>query len=173
MVIIGLLSIAVVGVMMVLAVMLVSLSLPARPPVETVTPPGLVLEPPTLSPPTLTPGPPFPGKVSFVPEEPIKGFSSCEWAGFRGMVRTDNGQASERVQVVVWGAGGSLLELDTSAADGSYELKFAKESSARKLWIQLYQNDVPVSMPISLEIQVDCQHGFQIYQVDWRAVEEQ
>ncbi len=120
---------------------------------------------PTANPPTATLGPPLPDDVRFIPETPVKGFSNCEAYGFRGLIKAD--VAYESVQVVVWQDGSTLLKLDSVDPTGHYHLEFTGQPAQRKVWIQVYQDDLPVSKPFPLEIQIDCQRGFQVYEIDW------
>lgn len=121
--------------------------------------------------PTPTTGSTVPSKIIFVAQEPIKGFSNCNKYGFTGSVKSGNGTQLEGVQIVVWEETAGLLALDSTNSKGAYSITFEGSPAARKLWVQVYQNDVPVSQPVLTEIQFDCQIGFQIYQIDWQQVE--
>ena len=33
------------------------------------------------------------------------------------------------------------------------------------------ENDLPVSQPVVVETQIDCQNGFQVYQIDWHKID--
>lgn len=161
------LTIAVMSVMVILITLLFDLSIPVNSVVAAPTRnPGLNL--PTAILPTATIGPPIPLKARFTPEEPITGFSNCNAYGFRGRVKSGSEPYPEAVQIVIWEEGSKLLALKTIDAVGEYDLQFAGKPNLRKLWLQLYQDDVPVSAPLPFVIQADCQVGFQIYQVDWQ-----
>lgn len=164
----SLLTIAVVLVMTILIALLLDLSTPVNSVVAAPTHhPSLNL--PTAVLPTAAIGPPIPLEVRFVPEEPVTGFSNCDAYGFRGSVKSGDEPYPKAVQVVIWEEDSKLLALETIDAAGEYNVQFAGKPELRKLWLQLYQDDVPVSTPLPLVIQVDCQNGFQIYQVDWQA----
>jgi hypothetical protein len=167
-IILGLLSAAVMVVMAVLGYLLLTLPAPAN----SVTPttsrrPALVL--PTAVAPTATSGPPpSPLEATFIAEEPVKGFSNCTGYGFGGVVKDVNGRGLAGRQVVVWEDQIGLLGVATTDAGGNYTLQFKGQPAPRKLWVQVYHNDQPASAPVLMETQVDCQHGFQVFQIDWR-----
>lgn len=123
---------------------------------------------PTAPLPTHTPGPPAPQTLLFTAQEPITGFSSCATYGFKGRVTAGNGSGLQGVQIVVWQNKQELLALDTTNAEGNYSIEIKDPPALRKLWIQIYQNDEPVSLPVFVETQIDCQNGFQLFQVDWQ-----
>lgn len=75
------------------------------------------------------------------------------------------------VQVVVWDDVSGLVALDTTGPDGAYRLAIKGKAAVRNLWVQIYENDLPVSEPVLVQTQVDCEHGFQMYQVNWRQLE--
>jgi len=125
----------------------------------------------TTSPPTLTPGPPTPKKIAFTAEEPIKGFSDCGKYGFWGKVLASNGTQLQGVQIVVWEGQAGLLALSNTDTEGSYLIEIEAEPAQRKLWLQVFEDDLPVSQPVFVETQIDCQNGFQIYQIDWRKID--
>ncbi|MEW5960580.1 MAG: carboxypeptidase-like regulatory domain-containing protein [Chloroflexota bacterium] len=169
--VLGLLSAAVVMVMAILAYLL--FTLPASSPQITPTPSPVALSLPTAPLPAATPGPRWPGKILFRPEKPISGYSNCEVYGFKGRVLADTGEPLADVQIVVWDEVTGLAALATSAANGAYLIQIHDKPAARKLWVQIYENDVPVSEPVLTQTQLDCQHGFQVYQVNWRRLPEE
>ena len=122
--------------------------------------------------PTPAAGTNSPSKISYVAQEPIKGFSDCDKFGFKGSVKTGNGTQLEGVQIVVWEETIGLLALDSTDLEGAYSITFEGSAEARKLWVQVYENDVPVSQPVLTQIQFDCQTGFQVYQIDWQQIED-
>ena len=164
----GLLSVAVVVVMAILAYLLFTFPAPANNPSPTVPRPALTL--PTAPLPTATSGPRLPVEILFVPEEPVQGYANCEIYGFKGTVSGDRNVALAGLQVVVWSKKAGLVALDTIKADGSYLIEVQAEPAERQLWVQVYQNDVPVSEPLFLKTHIDCQNGFQIYQINWHTV---
>jgi hypothetical protein len=127
---------------------------------------------PTSSGPTITPGPLLPQEIKFSPVEPIQGFSSCNSYGVKGVVTARNGNRLQGVQIVVWQDQTGLLALNVTDAEGNYSIEIAGEPTLRQLWIQVYENDLPVSEPVLIETQIDCQIGFQIYQLDWQSTVE-
>lgn len=168
-IILGVLGGAVIAVMLLLAYLL--LTLPAPEGGVTPTPQVPVLSLPTAPAPTATPGPPpSPPEAIFVAEEPVQGFSDCNRYGFLGVVAGIDGQQLADVQVVVWEDRAGLLALATTDAAGKYAIELKAKPAPRKLWLQLYQNDEPVSEPVLLQTQVNCQTGFQVYQVNWRKI---
>lgn len=160
----GLLTTAVVCVIFVLAYLLFTLPVPAEQ--ASPTPRSPVLQLPTVPLPTVRSGPRSPLKIKFVAEEPIEGFSNCRVYGFKGVITTDN---EKEAQVVVWDdQAGGLLAMDSTDADGNYSIEIKAKPDQRDLWVQVYQNDVPVSEPLLVKTQVDCQNGFQVFQINWR-----
>jgi hypothetical protein len=135
--------------------------------------PSSVLSLPTASVSTATPGPPAPHKVIFAAEEPIKGFSNCNSFGFRGLLTTSNGNRLQGVQIVVWEDQIGLLALNNTDAEGNYLIEIDDSPAQHTLWVQIYENDLPVSRPVFIETQIDCQNGFQVYQIDWRRINDQ
>ncbi|MEM7348759.1 MAG: hypothetical protein AAF485_31395 [Chloroflexota bacterium] len=127
---------------------------------------------PTAMVPTATVGPVIPESPRFVAQTPIQGYSDCDIYGFYGQVVGTQGEFLTDVQVVIWEESAVLLALDSTDDKGRYQIKITDQRQARNLWVQLYQDDVPVSDPLSLETQADCQSGFQIYQIDWQALSE-
>ena len=167
--IIGLLSVAVLCVMAVLAYSL--FTLPAPTVMASPTRGRPVLGLPTAPLPATTPGLRRPLQVKFVPQEPIQGFSNCNSYGFRGQVTNPQNNPLAGFQVVVWqDEGGGLLALDTTDQKGTYAIQIQAKPAQRELWVQLYQDDSPVSEPILLKTQIDCQNGFQIFQLNWQEV---
>ncbi len=163
--VLGLLSVAVVLVMALLAYLLFTLfTTPARA-TPTRQP---VLNLPTAAPPTTTPGPPIPVELIFGVKEPIKGFSDCERYGFNGIVRAGNGNHLAGIQVAVWEDQAGLLALDTTDASGAYLIEIQDKPAQPRLWVQLYQADIPVSDPLAVTIHLDCHNGFQVYQINWQ-----
>ena len=138
--IVGLLGISIVVVLGSVVCLQFTVWLPRqREPTPTTIPPSTPL------PATATPGPPAPKKVVFMAEEPIKGFSDCDKYGFWGKALTRNGTRLQGVQVVVWEGQTGLVALDTTDAEGSYLIEIEDEPAQRKLWLQVFENDVPVS----------------------------
>jgi len=172
---VGLLGGLVVLVLGTLACLLLTLRTPpaaapaTRRPVATAT--SLLFDLPTAAPPTATPGPPLPQKISFKAKEPIKGFSDCQKFGFKGSVTGGNGKRLQGVQIVVWDDQNGLLALKNSDAEGNYLITLADEPARHRLWVQVYENDLPVSRPVFVETNIDCQNGFQIYQIDWQKLD--
>ena len=138
----------------------------ARPQVAAATRPPLNL--PTVSEPAATPVPPAPGKIVYIASEPIQGYSSCTTFGFKGVVTESNGTGLQNVQVVVWEEQAGLLALTGTDNEGNYLIEILEKPATRKLWVQIFENDVPVSQPVLVETQPDCQNGFQIYKIDWQ-----
>ncbi len=169
----GLLSVAVAAVMAVLIYLLLTLPTPAADTPITATPSRSALSLPTVPLPTATPGPPPSVEDAvFAAQKPIKGLADCDTSGFKGVVSASNGDRLEGVQITVWEEGVGLLAVDTTDAGGTYRIELKDKPSQRKFWVQVYQNDVPASEPLSVETQADCRKGFQIYQINWRAKEE-
>lgn len=164
---VGFLSVMVACVMAVLAYLL--LTLPESVENVSPTPSRAVLRLPTALLPTTTSGLRRPVEVKFIPQEPIKGFSNCDRYGFKGLVRGSDGNPIANIQVVIWeDETGGLLALDTTDLDGTYSLEIQAKPRPRNLWVQVFQNDIPVSEPVLMKTQVDCQNGFQIYQINWQ-----
>lgn len=170
-IILGLLSLAVVSVLACLAYLL--LTLPRFANRATPTTQSGELNLPTAAPATATPGPPLPSKAVFVAEEPIEGFSDCDVLGVKGMVQSDQGKPVAGVQVVLWGDQVGLLALDTTDTTGGYFVKIQARPDQARLWVQVYQDDIAVSVPLSVTPQIDCHNGFQIYQINWHELPEQ
>jgi hypothetical protein len=127
-----------------------------------------MVELPTAPLPVATSGLRRPVDVKYIPEEPITGFSSCHSFGFKGKVITSLDQPLAKVQVVVWSVeSGGLLALDTTRADGRYSIEIQAEPAQRDLWVQLYQNDIPVSEPVPVKTHIDCRTGYQLFQINW------
>jgi hypothetical protein len=163
----GLLSGAVACVVAVLAYLLLTLPVPAADNFSP-TPRRIVVELPTAPLPAATSGLRRPVDVKFMPEEPIKGFSSCHSFGFKGNVTTGQNHPLSKIQVVVWSEeSGGLLALDSTDVAGFYSIEIQAEPAQRDLWVQLYQNDSPVSEPIQVKTQIDCRTGYQIFQINW------
>jgi hypothetical protein len=167
-IILSFLSVAVVGVIALLIYLLLTLPTPTRPIQAIASPNRPALSLPTAPLPTATPGPPSSGQALFMAEKPIKGFSDCQNYGFKGIVTASNGNRLAGVQVIIWQEGVGLLTVGTTDEGGSYYLEIKDKPAQRKLWVQVYQNDVPVSEPMSVETQADCRTGYQIYQINWR-----
>jgi hypothetical protein len=108
--------------------------------------------------------------VTFAAEEPIQGFSDCNRFGFHGAVTGRNGEGKPGVQIVVWMERAELLAMSSTDEAGHYAIVIDEQPSARKLWVQVFENDLPVSSSVVLETQIDCQVGYQIFQIDWRQV---
>ncbi len=167
----SLLGVAVIAVMGLLAYLL--LTLPASRAEAPATPtPRPTLGLPTVPPPTYTPGPPPSLKVVFTAEKPIKGFGNCARYGVKGVVIAANGDRLGGVQITLWAEGVGLVALSHSDAGGSYAIEINDKPARRKLWVQVYQNDLPVSDPLSVETELDCHKGQQIFQVNWREKSE-
>ena len=165
----GLLSLAVAVVMAVLIYLLFTLpTATAGQVTPTFTRPALTL--PTAPLPTATPGPPPSVEDAlFAVQKPIQGSADCNTTGFKGMVRAGNGDRLAGIQVIVWEEGVGLIAVDTTDAGGAYKIELNDKPSSRKFWVQVYQNDVPASEPLSIETQADCRKGYQIFQINWRA----
>jgi hypothetical protein len=129
-----------------------------------------VLSLPTAASPTTTPGPPAPQEVKFLPSKPIKGFPNCTHYGFKGVVSDRNGKRLQGVQIVAWEDKVGLLALTSTDSGGSYLIEIEAQPSLHKLWAQVFENDVPISEAVAVETQINCQTGFQIYQVDWQEI---
>jgi len=170
----SLLSVAVITVMAVLAYLLLTLPAPTDNGQATATPSRPALSLPTAPLPTATPGPPSSVSVQaiFAAQKPIKKFSNCDMYGFKGVVTASNGDRLEGIQIIIWEEGVGLVTVDTTDAGGAYVIEIKDKPTQRKLWVQVYQNDVPASDPLSVETQADCRNGFQIYQINWQAKEE-
>jgi hypothetical protein len=169
----GLLGVAVIAVMAALAYLLLTLPTSTAGQITpTATRPALSL--PTAPLPTATMGPPPSVEDAvFAAQKPIKGLADCDASGFKGIVSASNGDRLEGIQVIVWEEGVGLVAVDTTDAGGTYQIEMKDKPSQRKFWVQVYQNDVPASEPLSVETQADCRKGFQIYQINWRAKEEE
>ena len=168
--ILGLLSLAVVGVIVILAYLLLTLPVPATG-IPPATPTRPVLTLPTAPLPATTPGLRRPLQVKFVPQEPIKGFPNCNIYGFQGKVNGTNNIPLADIQVVVWrDEAGGLLALATTDKNGAYSIQIRAKPAQRDLWVQLYQDDSPVSDPLLTKTQIDCQNGFQFFQINWQAL---
>jgi hypothetical protein len=166
-VILGILSVVVIMVMIILASLLIDLSLP---PPTTPPPDPTLLNLPTASASTATPGPLMPNEIKFIPEEPLSGFSNCEVYGIQGKVNIAAGHSLAGVQIIVWEEQTGLLTLGTPTAEGNYRIELKEAPSFRTLLVQVYQSDAPVSLPVSVQLQTDCQNGFQVYQINWHEV---
>jgi hypothetical protein len=168
----GFLSIAICIVMAILAYLFFTLRVSTTTGTVqiTATPRPPVLTLPTASSATITPGPLPPQEIKFVPVEPITGFSSCHNYGVKGSVTASNGKALQGVQIVVWEDQTGLLGLKITDTEGNYSVEVTDEPALRQLWVQVYENDLPVSESVLVETQIDCQLGFQIYQLDWQSV---
>jgi hypothetical protein len=166
----GLLSIAICIIMAILAYLFFTLRVSTTTGTRQVTATSRtpVLTLPTASSATITPGPLSPQEIKFVPVEPIKGFSNCQSYGVKGTITAGNGDVLEGVQIVVWEGQSSLLGLQITDEEGKYSVEVTDEPAPRQLWVQVYENDLPVSEAVLVETQIDCQLGFQIYQLDWQ-----
>lgn len=165
-VIIGLLSVAVGCVLAVLVYLLAAPPPPPKKIVPTSTRLAFVLPTPTTL--GAVAPPPIPN-IKFEAQEPIQGFANCHSYGLNGKIVSSRGQPLAQVQVVVWEDDrGALLALDTSAADGAYRISINSPPTGQNVQVQLYRADRPVSEPLLLKIYVDCENGFQIYQVNWQ-----
>jgi hypothetical protein len=162
----GLLSVVVACVTAVLAYLLLTLPVPSDN--VSPTPRRIVVDLPTAPLSSTASGPRRPLELKFIPDEPIKGFSSCNSFGFKGKTTTSLGDPLAQAQVVVWAEeSGGLLALDTTGTDGTYSIEIQSKPAQRNLWVQLYQNDIPVSDPVQVKTHIDCQNGYQIYQINW------
>ena len=166
----------VVSVILLIFMLSLAYVLIAQPDVTTETaatatrPAGLSL--PTASAPTTTAGPPLPERIDFTVEEPVEGFSNCERYGFQGVVTDRNGEPLQDVQVVVWANQTGLVALTATGSQGTYLIELEQLPLHQKLWIQIFANDLPVAQPLLVEPNIDCQTGFQVYQVNWRQTAE-
>lgn len=127
-----------------------------------------VLQLPTAAIPTSTPGPPAPERIEFMAEEPITGLSNCNVYGVEGVIQTDKGQGLSNTQVVIWDEATGLLDLGVTDSTGRYRIDLEGDLALHKLWVQVFNDDQPVSQPVRVEPQLDCQHGFQIFLINWR-----
>ena len=171
-IVLAILGVAVIAVMTILATLLFTLWLPVN---KSATSPALAdkqtFKLPTAPVPTSTPGPVVPGEIIYTAQQPIEGFSSCEKFGFKGAVVKGNGTGIQNVQIVVWDKKDGLLALDATSAQGSYLIELSNDPlRQRDLWVQLYQNDLPVSQPVAVKTHIDCENGFQIFQINWQRV---
>ncbi len=165
-VLLGALGVVVLLVLAVLVYLLLNLRSPAAADANFAGRPTLSL--PTAAAASATPGPPAPQKIVFVARKPVEGFSSCTHFGFRGQVRTGNGKRARNVQIVVWSKDEGLLALADVDSQGQYLLRLPGRPAVRHLWAQVFQNDVPVSEAVAVDTHLNCETGFQIYQVDWQ-----
>ncbi len=165
-VLLGALGAGVVLVLAVLAYLLLGLRSPAITDASLSARPTLSL--PTAAVASATPGPPAPQKIAFVARKPINGFSSCTHFGFRGQVLAGNGKRARNVQIVVWSKDEGLLALADVDGQGQYSLRLPGRPAVRHLWAQVFQNDVPVSEAVAVDTHLNCETGFQIYQIDWQ-----
>ena len=171
-VILGLVSLFIVGVMVTIVCYLLvvgrTVTQPNPNPTATKIDSLTELNLPTAIPPTATVGPPAPLKLIYAAQDPIVGFSSCTSYGFKGNVAVDDKQEVKDIEVIIWEDQAELFGLDTLDEAGNYAFEVSDSPTQRRFWVQVFENDVPVSEAVSVEIQPDCQEGFQIYQVDWR-----
>ncbi len=170
-IVLSLLSLTVIAVMGLLAYLLLTLPGPAAES-QAIPTPHPTLSLPTVPPPTATLGPPASAEVAFTAEKPIKGFSNCTKYGFKGVVKASNDDRLAGIQITIWEEGVGLFAVDTTDEDGAYVIEIKDQPTQRKFWVQVYQNDVPASDPLSVETQADCRQGYQIYQINWREKEE-
>jgi hypothetical protein len=169
---IGLLSVAAVAVITLLVYLLLTLPSTAADRI-TPTPSRPALSLPTAPLPTATPGPPPSVEDAvFAVQKPIRGSSDCNTYGFKGLVLTSNGDRLAGIQVIIWEEGVGLVAVDTTSARGAYDIELKDKPTQRKFWVQVYQNDVPASEPLSVETQADCRKGFQIFQINWQEKKE-
>jgi hypothetical protein len=169
-----LLSVAVVAVMAILIYLLFTLPGSVADAQTTATPTRAALSLPTAPVPTATPGPPPSVEDAlFAPQQPIKGLADCDASGFKGLVTAGNGDPLAGIQIIIWEEGVGLVAVDTTNAQGVYTIELDEDPAQRKFWVQVYQNDVPASEPLSVETQTDCRKGFQVYQINWRAKAEE
>jgi hypothetical protein len=111
-------------------------------------------------------------KVVFTAQKPIKSFAHCNKYGAKGVVTTANGDRLAGVQLTLWEEGVGLVALKASDAGGSYLIEIEAKPTRRKLWVQVYQNDLPVSDPLAVETAADCGQGPQIFQINWQEKSE-
>jgi len=162
------LGLAVVAVLSLLAYLLLTIpdtDSPVRP-----TQPALSL--PAAAPPTSTPGPPPPVEALFKIAEPPEGFADCDGYGFNGTVTAQDGHSLAGIQVVVWENQTGLAALSTTDDDGNYLIEIQDKPAQPQLWVQIYQDDLPVSAPVPVEIHLDCHSGSQVYQINWQELPE-
>jgi hypothetical protein len=173
-VIFGFLSVVILIVMAIIAYLFYTLRVSPTtdtPLTATATPIDSGLRLPTPADDGVTAGPPAPQQIKFIPEEPIQGFSNCSGYGLKGAAMTGNGERLQGVQIVVWEERVGLLGLNTTDEEGNYLIEIADEPAPHRLWVQVYENDLPVSEPVLVETQIDCQLGFQVYQINWQRVQ--
>ena len=127
---------------------------------------------PTAAAPGPAAGPPAPKRVRYTALEPITGYSSCQGIGLKGAVQTGNGTSIQNVQVVVWDDNAGLLDLASIEASGEYRLDLSAPPPApQRLWVQLFEDDQPVSQPVVVQTQLDCEQGLQVFEIDWEKVD--
>lgn len=130
--------------------------------------PNPALQLPTAPAPTSASGLPLPEHTYFTVEEPVQGFSNCEGYRFSGVVKNSNGTELQGVQVVVWDHQSGLVALNETDAQGFYRIDLESLPLHQKVWLQIYENDVPVSQPLLIEPDIGCQTGFQFYTINWQ-----
>jgi hypothetical protein len=126
---------------------------------------------PTAVSPTATIGPPMPAAIRYTAIEPLHGFGNCTQFGAKGTVTASNGQRLQGVQIVLWSRQEGLLALGKTDQNGGYTILADGAPAQRQLWVQVFENDVPVSRPVTVNTQINCDTGFQVYQIDWQRIE--
>jgi hypothetical protein len=126
---------------------------------------------PTASIPDPTAGPPEPDRISYNALEPITGYSNCQGTGLKGAIQTGNGTDIQDVQVVVWDDDAGLFDMASIGTNGRYRLDLPGPVMPRRLWVQLFEDDQPVSRPVPVQTQLDCEQGLQVFEIDWEKVD--
>jgi hypothetical protein len=126
---------------------------------------------PTASIPDLTVGPPEPERIRYTAMEPITGFSNCQGIGLKGEVQTGNGMGIQNVQIVVWDDNAGLLDMTGIKVGGRYRLDLPDPLTPQRLWVQLFDDDQPISQPVVGQTQLDCEQGLQVFEIDWEKVD--
>ena len=126
---------------------------------------------PTAAAPAPTEGPPKPERVRYTAVEPITGYSNCQGIGLRGAVQAGNETGIQNVQIVVWDDNAGLLALASIEARGTYRLDLPGPPAPQRLWVQLFEDDQPVSQPVVVQTQIDCERGLQVFEIDWGKVD--
>lgn len=126
---------------------------------------------PTAAAPEPTAGPPEPEQIRYTALEPITGYSNCRSIGLKGAVQAGNGTGTQNVQVVVWDDNAGLLDLASIESGGRYRLDLPGTPTPQRLWVQLFEDDQPVSQPVIVQTQLDCEQGLQVFEIDWEKVD--
>ncbi|RME74306.1 MAG: hypothetical protein D6784_10225 [Chloroflexi bacterium] len=110
-----------------------------------------------------------PPSRQFIAQEPIQGYADCTRFGVRGLVQTANGQPAAGVEVMVSARQtGEQVGQSRTGPDGRYDIELEGQPRDHDLLVQLFVDHRPASEPVLAKIFVDCQNGFQIYQINWK-----